>query len=334
MTSYDTRWSKLVVAPCNGGAEQKWNAPERNQESKLDGLQGAEQLTSVDDTTITLVVTLLCGLIGLLIGSFLNVVIWRVPRGESIVSPPSACPRCGARIRARENVPVISWLVLRGRCRSCRAPISARYPLVELGTGLLFARWAGGPGSRPSCRRSSTSPASRSRSRFIDLDTHRLPDAIVLPAYPVGLVLLALASWANDDWWALARGGIGAVALFAFYFVLMIIKPGGMGFGDVKLAGVLGLYLAWVGWAALVVGAFAAFLVGGIFSIVLLLSGRATRKSGIPFGPFMLLGAWIGIVAGEPLAAAYLSLARLTGPAPRARRPARRIPQVGSPSAR
>ncbi|WP_343048105.1 prepilin peptidase [Cellulomonas humilata] len=247
-------------------------------------------------------------MLGLLVGSFLNVVIWRVPRGESIVSPPSACPKCGARIRARENIPVVSWLLLRGRCRSCRASISARYPLVELGTGLLFAAvgwWAGLSAELPAFLYLAGISVALT---FIDLDTHRLPDAIVLPAYPVGLVLLSLASWANDDWWALARGGIGAAALFALYFVLMVVRPGGMGFGDVKLAGVLGLYLAWVGWAALVVGAFAAFLVGGVLSIVLLLSGRATRKSGIPFGPFMLLGAWIGIAAGEPLAAAYLSL--------------------------
>lgn len=251
---------------------------------------------------------LICGLLGLLIGSFLNVVIWRVPRGESVVSPPSACPSCGARIRARDNVPVVSWLVLRARCRSCRAPISARYPLVELGTGLLFAAvgwWAGLSPELPAFLYLAGIGVALA---LIDLDVHRLPDAIVLPAYPVSIVLLGLASWANDDWWALARAGIGAAALYAFYFVLMVVREGGMGLGDVKLAGVLGLYLGWVGWGALVVGAFAAFFVGGIVSIGLVLIGGATGKTKVPFGPFMLIGAAIGIVLGEQLADAYLTL--------------------------
>ncbi len=224
------------------------------------------------------------------------------------MSPPSACPRCGARIRARDNVPVLSWLLLRGRCRDCGAPISARYPLVEAATGVLFAAvgwWAGLSAELPAFLYLAAIGVALT---MIDLDTHRLPNAIVLPAYPVALVLLAVASWANDDWAALGRGAIGAAALYGFYFALMVLRPGGMGFGDVKLAGVLGLYLGWLGWSSLVVGAFAAFLVGGIVSIGLLLSGRATRKSGIPFGPYMLLGAGIGIVAGERLGSAYLSL--------------------------
>lgn len=253
-------------------------------------------------------VAVLCGVLGLLVGSFLNVVIWRVPRGESIVSPPSACPRCGAQIRARDNVPVLSWLILRGRCRDCGAPISARYPLVEAATGVLFAAvgwWAGFSAELPAFLYLAAIGVALT---MIDLDTNRLPNAIVLPSYPVALVLLAVASWANDDWVALGRGAIGAAALYAFYFGLMVLRPGGMGFGDVKLAGVLGLYLGWLGWSSLVVGAFAAFLVGGIVSIVLLLSRRATRKSRIPFGPYMLIGAGIGIVAGEALGSAYLSL--------------------------
>jgi leader peptidase (prepilin peptidase)/N-methyltransferase len=146
---------------------------------------------------------------------------------------------------------------------------------------------------------------------LIDLDTKRLPNAIVLPAYPVGVALLALASWnpgGASDWPAFVRALIGAAALYAVYFILMFAYPAGMGFGDVKLAGVLGLYLGWVGWGALVVGWFAAFVVGGVFSIALLAAGRATRKSGIPFGPWMLAGAAIGIGFGEPIWSAYLSV--------------------------
>ena len=144
---------------------------------------------------------------------------------------------------------------------------------------------------------------------LIDIDTKRLPNAIVLPSYPVALVLLALASWnpgGASDWSAFVRALIGGAALFLVYFVTVLVYPAGMGFGDVKLAGVLGLYLGWFGWGALFTGWFAAFLLGGLFSVGLLLAGRAGRKSGIPFGPWMLLGAAVGIVLGEPLWAWYL----------------------------
>ena len=248
---------------------------------------------------------------GLLIGSFLNVVVWRVPRGESVVSPPSACPNCHHRIRSRDNIPVVSWLVLRGRCRDCREPISARYPLVEAATAVLFGLtvwWTGVTWALPGFLYLAAIAVALA---LIDLDTHRLPNAIVLPAYPVVIVLLGLASWnpgGVSDWSAIIRALIGGVALFGLYFLLVVAYPAGMGFGDVKLAGVLGLYLAWIGWGAFAVGAFGAFVVGGVFSLGLLATGRATRKSGIPFGPWMLAGAAIGIGAGEQIWSAYLSL--------------------------
>ena len=250
-------------------------------------------------------------LLGLAVGSFLNVVIWRVPRRESIVAPPSACPVCGHSIRPRDNVPVLSWLVLRARCRDCNAPISRRYPLVEAGTGLIFVLVAWQFGLTWDLPAFLYLAAIAVALAMIDLDVHRLPDVIVLPAYGVGLVLLALASadpGGTADWGALVRALIGGAGLFAMYFLLALVYPAGMGFGDVKLAGVLGLYLAWIGWGALAVGAFSAFLVGGVFSIALLAARLATRKSGIPFGPWMLAGAAIGIAAGEPIWSAYLGL--------------------------
>ncbi|GIG20377.1 prepilin peptidase [Cellulomonas chitinilytica] len=253
---------------------------------------------------------IVAGLFGLAIGSFLNVVVWRVPRGESVVRPPSACPRCGHEIRARDNVPVVSWLLLRGRCRDCGEPIAVRYPLVEAGTGVLFALtawWAGADWVLPALLYLAAISVALA---LIDLDTKRLPDAIVLPAYPVSLALLALASWnpgGASDWTALWHALVGGAALFAVYFVLVIAYPAGMGLGDVKLAGVLGLYLGWFGWGALLVGWFAAFLLGGLFAVGLVVARRAGRKSGIPFGPWMLLGAAVGIVAGEQLWSAYLS---------------------------
>jgi leader peptidase (prepilin peptidase)/N-methyltransferase len=258
-----------------------------------------------------LALAVLVGLLGLVGGSFLNVVAHRVPLGRSVVRPRSACPACGHEVRARDNVPVLSWLLLRGRCRDCQEPISPRYPLVELGTGVLFLltflvlEQRNLLGVLPAALYLAAISIALAA---IDLDTRRLPNAIVLPSYPVLALLLVLASALEADWWALARAGMGGAARWLLYFLVMLAKPGGMGFGDVKLAGLLGAALGWFGWGSLVVGAFSAFLLGGLFSVGLLLAGRAGRKSAIPFGPWMLLGAWIGIFVGEPLWGAYLGI--------------------------
>lgn len=258
------------------------------------------------DGTVTAVVVAFCWVLGLVIGSFLNVVVWRVPRGESVVHPPSACPACGHRIRAYDNVPVVSWLVLRGRCRDCRSPISVRYPLVESGTAVVFAAVGLRFGAGWDLPAFLYLGAIGVALALIDLDTRRLPNAIVLPSYLVAAVLLAGAALAAGEWEPLPRAAAGGAALWAFYFLMALVYPAGMGFGDVKLAGVLGIYLGWVGWGALAIGAFAAFLLGGLFSIGLLVARRATRKSAVPFGPWMILGAAIGIASGEAVWAAYL----------------------------
>jgi leader peptidase (prepilin peptidase) / N-methyltransferase len=248
----------------------------------------------------------LSGVLGLLVGSFLNVVIWRVPRGESVVSPPSACPGCGSPVRPRDNVPVLSWLLLRGRCRDCAEPISPRYPLVELATAAGFAVVAAFIGPSWELPAFLYLLAISIALALIDIDVHRLPNAIVLPAYGIGAVLLAVPSLVAGDTGQLARLVAGMALLYGLYFLLAVAHPAGMGFGDVKLAGVLGMYLAWIGWSELGVGAFLAFLVGGVFGIALMLVRRAGRKSRIPFGPFMLLGAWGGIFFGDELVRSYL----------------------------
>ncbi len=256
---------------------------------------------------MTAILTAFLGVLGLAIGSFLNVVIWRVPRGESIVRPPSHCPGCDAEIAPRDNVPVLSWLALRGRCRHCGERISARYPFVELATGALFAGLALKFGAEAVLPAYLYLAAVGVALTMIDLDHQRLPDPLTLPSYPVGVALLTIAAGVEGEWWPLERALIGMAALFAFYDVIAFVAPRGMGGGDVKLAGVLGLYLAWLGWGELAVGAFMAFLLGGLTGIVLMLVAGAGRKTKVPFGPFMIAGAFVGIFAGHDLAHLYTS---------------------------
>ncbi|WP_432533510.1 prepilin peptidase [Kineococcus arenarius] len=263
---------------------------------------------------LTGVLVALAGVIGLLTGSFLNVVVHRVPRGESVVSPPSACPRCGHVVRARDNVPVLSWVLLGGRCRDCRGPISWRYPVVELLTGAVFALVAWRVGISAALPAYLYLAGIAVALALIDLDVRRLPDVIVLPSYPVALLLLGVASAADGQWAALLRALTGAAVLFLVYAVLWFARPGGMGLGDVKLAGVLGLYLGWWGWDALVVGGFAAFFIGGLVSLPLVLAGGAGRKSSIPFGPCMLVAAVGALFVAEPVADWYLDLVGLGAP--------------------
>jgi leader peptidase (prepilin peptidase) / N-methyltransferase len=256
-----------------------------------------------------LLVAVPAALLGLLIGSFLNVVVHRVPRGESVVSPPSACPRCGTRISVRDNVPVLGWLLLRGRCRTCGVPISARYPLVEAGTALLFAlvglRFAGDPVVLPAYLYLAAVGLALA---LIDVDVRRLPNALTYPSYPVALLLLGAAALAGASSGSFLRALAGGAVALVLYLALVLAYPAGMGLGDVKLSGVLGLYLGWLGWGELALGLFLGFLLGGVFGVGLMLAGRGGRKSKVPFGPFMLLGALLAVLVGRPLVDAYLRL--------------------------
>src|SRR3954467_9512054 len=152
----------------------------------------------MDGTTLALVIAV--GIVGLVIGSFLNVVVWRVPRGESVVSPPSACPRCGHVIRNRDNVPVVGWLLLRGKCRDCDLPISPRYPLVEATTGLLFGVMAWRFGFQVELVVYLFLSATGLALALIDIDTRRLPDVLTLPSFAVTAVGLTVAAAVGDDW--------------------------------------------------------------------------------------------------------------------------------------
>jgi leader peptidase (prepilin peptidase)/N-methyltransferase len=250
----------------------------------------------------------LAGLAGLLAGSFANVVIHRVPRRESVVRPASRCPACGAPVAARDNLPVVGWLLLGGRCRSCRAPISVRYPLVELGMGLLWflLTWrlvAAGLGWAV--------PAYLALAfvclvlAVIDASTRLLPNRITYPAFPVVLGLLVLASVGLGDLGRLGRGLLAALAVGAFFLALALISPRGMGLGDVKLAPTLGLALGWLSWGAVAVGVFAGFLLGGLAGLAAIGLLGLTRKSLLPFGPWLVAGALVGVLAGADVAAWY-----------------------------
>jgi leader peptidase (prepilin peptidase)/N-methyltransferase len=251
------------------------------------------------------------GLTGLAVGSFLNVVIHRLPRGESLVSPPSHCPRCATPIRPWHNVPLLGWLVLRGRCAACGVPISPRYPLVEATTALLYVAVTvrlDALGQLAAVPAFLYFTALGIALALIDLATKRLPDRLVLPSYPVLAVLLGVAAAWQGDWWSFARAAIGGAVLYAFFFAVVFIYPAGMGFGDVKLAGLVGALLAYLSWATLVVGAFAGFLLGSIVGVVLILSGRGGRKTALPFGPFMVAGALLGVFVADAVAGWYIGL--------------------------
>ena len=268
---------------------------------------------------MTDVLVVFAGLLGLAFGSFANVVAYRVPAGISLLRP-SRCPSCEAPIRSWQNVPLLSWLLLRGRCAECAAPISPRYPATEAVNGVAFAVLAW---FVPTILGLSGVAAVLVWAAFawfafvssvlvlIDLDTRRLPDVIVLPSYGVGLALLGLACVFGADWSSLLRAMIGMAVMYGAYRLIRLIRPDGMGGGDVKLAGLAGLYLGWLGWGPLAVGWLAAFLLGGGFAVALVASGRATRRTAVPFGPWLLAGAWVGIWFGQNIWYSYTALSGL-----------------------
>lgn len=247
----------------------------------------------------------LAGVLGLAVGSFLNVVIHRVPRGESLLRPASHCPRCQRAVRPWENVPVLSWLALRGKCAGCAGRISVRYPLVEAVTAALFVAITLRFGLSPELPAYLYLGAVSLALALIDLDVRRLPNSIVLPSYVVGAALLALPAAVGPDWPAAGRALLAMAVLFLVFFAIAYLYRGGMGLGDVKLAGVLGLYLGWLGWSSVVVGAFGGFLLGGLVGIALMVARRASRRTPVPFGPFMLAGALLAVFLADPIASWY-----------------------------
>ena len=237
------------------------------------------------------------GLFGAVIGSFLNVVAHRVPLGESLVSPGSRCPECGAPVKPYDNVPVVSWLLLRGRCRNCGAPISPRYPLVELATAIVFAAVVAVRGFDDDLVLELPFVAALIALAAIDFDHRLLPNKIVYPLAVYGVVATLLVD--QDD---IVENLIAGAGAFAFLLLAVLAYPRGMGMGDVKLAGAMGLFLGLSIIPALLV----AFLSGTVVGIVILArEGAAGRKTAVPFGVFLALGGIVGVLAGPELIDVY-----------------------------
>ena len=236
---------------------------------------------------------------GLVAGSFFNVVIARLPRHESLLRPRSRCPHCGHSVRPYDNVPVVSWLILRGRCRDCGEPISGRYPLVELLTAALFAAVVIDTGANEHVWLGLALVAVLVPVAFIDLDHRIIPNAIVLPGAVAAVAIVAATEPSK-----LAEHLIAGAAAAGFLLVAVLAYPRGMGMGDVKLAGVLGLYLGRsVGPAMLV-----ALLSGTVVGVVIIARKGAAegRKTAVPFGPFLALGGLVGLFFGPDIVDWYL----------------------------
>jgi leader peptidase (prepilin peptidase) / N-methyltransferase len=255
---------------------------------------------------MTGVAVLVAAVVGLAFGSFATVVAWRVPRGESIVKPGSHCPRCGAPIHAYDNVPIVSYLVLRGHCRSCRASFGYRYPLVEVAVAGLFVAVVLRVGERWADPAYCLLALALVILTDIDLEHRRLPVVVVYPAVAGGAVLLVIAAAGLHDWGAVARAAIGGAAATVGFALIFFLARGGMGFGDVRLAGLCGMFLAFLGWRYFAVGFFASAVIGGVVGIALLLTRRAGRKTQIPYGPFLAAGTMTGVLFGLPLANLWL----------------------------
>ena len=237
---------------------------------------------------------------GMLIGSFLNVVTWRLPRGESLVRPRSRCPRCETPIRPYDNVPVLSWLLLRGRCRTCKAPISARYPAVEAATAALYAAVAVATHGALDLVLGLLLVTALVPITLIDLDLRLIPNAITLPAS-----VAAVAAAALLDPGFLTEQLVAGAAAGGFFLLAALAHPRGMGMGDVKLAAMLGLYLGRAVAPAVMVALVSGVLVGAL--VIARKGAREGRRTAVPFGPFLALGALVALFAGDALVDAYLA---------------------------
>jgi leader peptidase (prepilin peptidase) / N-methyltransferase len=258
----------------------------------------------VDDVLIRVLVAVP---FGLAIGSFMTVAVHRLPRSESLLTPRSRCPGCGAELRNRDNIPLISWLMLRGRCSSCGMRISIEYPLTELATAAVVVgvalTWTDVWVAVIVAALASMMPAIA----LIDIRHHIIPNRLMYPAL-IAFPVLLVAAWLSGAHLNLAGAAIGFAA-YGGGLLLVALVSRGMGMGDVKLAGLIGLVLGSLGLRYVGVAAGAAIVLGGVGGLMALLLGRS-RRDAIPFGPYMAAGALVAIFVGDRLAEGYLDLYR------------------------
>lgn len=240
------------------------------------------------------------GVLGAIVGSFLNVVSYRLPRHESLISPASHCPKCGTPVKPYDNIPILSWLLLRGRCRSCAAPISPRYPLVEALTAALCVGAVLAHTSASGIALSIALILLVVPAALIDLEHRIIPNRLTALGAVLALAIGLALDPAGEPERLIAGAGAGGLLLLA-----ALAYPGGMGMGDVKLAGVMGLFLGRAVAPAILVALLAGVLVG---VMIIAEKGAAQgRKTAVPFGPFLALGALVGVFAGQPLIDLYVN---------------------------
>ncbi|MFD8141887.1 prepilin peptidase [Streptomyces sp. NPDC059708] len=244
---------------------------------------------------------LIIGLLGLAVGSFLNVAVSRVPAGLSVVRPRSACPHCATPIAPRDNIPVVSWLLLGRRCRACRVPIPARYPLIEALTAALFAAEALRFGPSETLPAELVFTAGLLALAACDAEHFLLPKRLVYPTLGLTAACLLAAAAATGQWDRLGMAAACGTGGFAVFFALHWVRPAWLGFGDVRLAGLLGTGLGWLGPWYLVFALLAGSVAGLLVGIALMTAGRATRQTRLPFGVFLAAGAVAALLVGAPV---------------------------------
>jgi len=245
-------------------------------------------------------------ILGLIVGSFMTVVVDRVPRHKSIVTPGSACGNCGLELGPLDLVPVLSWLALRGKCRRCKAKIGVEPLLIELTNATLFVAFAVKFDLSWELAAFCTLGAGLVSLTWIDLHTKRLPRGIIYVTAAIGVPLLGVAALVRHEPRRLWMMLLGAAVALCFMGLVYTLSRGGMGDGDVRLSPLLGAYLGWLNPGIVAVGLFLGFLFGAIVGVAMIAAGRGGRKTALPFGPFLALGTIVAVWAGQPAINALL----------------------------
>jgi leader peptidase (prepilin peptidase)/N-methyltransferase len=253
----------------------------------------------VVDVMETTVVVVVCTVVGVMIGSFLTVVVDRVPRGGSIVAPPSACGSCGMRLGVLDLVPVVSWLALRGKCRRCRAPIGVEPIVVELANAVIFVLFGLHFGAAAVLPAFCILGAALVALTWIDLREQRLPREITYVAFVLGAIALAVAALVDDEPRRIWTMLFGAALALAIMGAIYLGSRGGLGEGDVRLAPLLGLYLGWLNPGIVPVGLFYGFVLGAVVGVAMMAAGKAGKRTALPFGPFLAAGTVVAVFAGQ-----------------------------------